>query len=272
MRRADASPTVTYYNDDDPWCVAWLDALVSSGVLPYGPIDSRSITAVSAADLRGFRACHFFAGIGGWAEALRLAAWPDTIQVWTGSCCQPFSNAGLGRGATDARHLWPEWYRLICECRPTAILGEQTAGARGLDWLDVVRADLEDAGYAVAAAGLPACGVGAPHRRQRLWFVADRGVDLTASGGRAGIGTAATRRESPEPSPGPWSRVEWIACADGRRRPIEPGILPLAYGVPGRMGRLRGYGNAIVPAVAALFIRAYLDARAGVTDQPELFA
>jgi DNA (cytosine-5)-methyltransferase 1 len=66
--------------------------------------------------LRGFTQCHFFAGIGVWSYALRLAGWPDDRPVWTGSCpCQPFSAAGKGAGFADERHLWPAWHHLIRE-------------------------------------------------------------------------------------------------------------------------------------------------------------
>jgi hypothetical protein len=116
---------------------------------------------------------HFFAGIGGWSYALRLAGVPDSASIWTGSCpCQPFSDAGKGLGIRDPRHLWPTWFDLIRECRPTAILGEQVASRDGLLWLDLVRADLEGCGYSFGASDLCAAGVGAPHIRQRLYFVA----------------------------------------------------------------------------------------------------
>lgn len=56
-----------------------------------------------------------------------------------------------------------------------------------------------------------------------------------------------------------WGDADWIACADGKYRPVEPGSFPLAHGAPARVGRLRAYGNAIVPQVAATFIRAVMD-------------
>ena len=59
----------------------------------------------------------------------------------------------------------------------------------------------------------------------------------------------------------PWYQADWIECRDDKRRPVEPGTFPLAHGIPGRVGRLRAYGNAIVPQVAAEFIKAYLDSR-----------
>ena len=87
--------------------------------------------------------------------------------------CQPFSTAGKQRGCEDDRHLWPTFFRLIRECRPASIFGEQVAGINGLAWIDHVFADLENQDYAVGAADLPACGAGAPHRRQRLFWVAN---------------------------------------------------------------------------------------------------
>src|SRR5208282_2770454 len=84
-----------------------------------------------------------------------------------------FSASGKRGGFSDRRHLWPSWFRLIREYRPDTIFGEQVASKDGLAWLDVVSADLEGAGYAIGAADLCAAGVGAPHIRQRLYFVAE---------------------------------------------------------------------------------------------------
>ena len=121
-----------------------------------------------------FTHVHWFAGIGGWALALRLAGWPDDRPLWTGSCpCQPFSAAGKQKGGADDRHLWPHWARLIRECRPDTIVGEQVASAVAHGWLDAVFDDLEGLSYACGAACLPAASVGAPHLRQRVWFVAE---------------------------------------------------------------------------------------------------
>src|SRR5690606_23933240 len=93
--------------------------------------------------------------------------------VWTGSCpCQPYSSAGARKGDDDPRALWWAWRWLIDQCRPAVIFGEQVASKDGREWLSGVRADLEAMGYVVGAADLPAAGVGAPHIRQRLWWVA----------------------------------------------------------------------------------------------------
>ena len=151
-----------YYNENEPKAAAWLRALIAAGHITPGDVDERSITDVQPSDLVGFTQCHFFAGIGGWSYALRLAGWPDDRPIWTGSCpCQPFSGAGQGGGHTDARHLWPEFFRLIQKCRPPVVAGEQVASRLGRYWLAAVRADLETLGYAVGAADLCAASVGA---------------------------------------------------------------------------------------------------------------
>lgn len=164
---------MTIYNEIEPFAAEWMRNLIAGGHIAPGVVDERSIVDLRATDVAGPGQRHFFAGIGGWSYALRLAGVPDDADVWTGSCpCQPFSAAGKRGGLDDARHLWPEWFRLIAECRPAIVLGEQVASADGLAWLDAVSTDLEGAGYAVGAADLCAAGVGAPHIRQRLYFVA----------------------------------------------------------------------------------------------------
>ena len=164
---------VAYYNELEPYAAEWLRNLIKAGHIPHGEVDTRSIVDVAPDDLRGFTQCHFFAGIGGWSHALRLAGWPDDRPVWTGSCpCQPFSVAGKGAGTDDPRHLWPHFHRLISAVRPPVVMGEQVAGAAGYGWLDGVRADLEREGYAGRGADLPALAVNAPHIRQRLYWVA----------------------------------------------------------------------------------------------------
>jgi len=86
-----------YYNEIDPFAAEWLRQLIKDGLIADGEVDERSIEDVTPNELAGFTQCHFFAGIGGWSYALRLAGWPDDQPVWTGSCpCQPFSTAGKG--------------------------------------------------------------------------------------------------------------------------------------------------------------------------------
>jgi DNA (cytosine-5)-methyltransferase 1 len=183
-------PTI-YYNDNCPQVCAWVRQLMFDGLIPYGVVDSRSILDVQPADLKGFTQCHFFCGIAGWAYALKLAGWPSTRPVWTGSPpCQPFSAAGKLEGKDDARHLAPHFISLVGACRPPVLFGEQVASAavfgksakrvRGAPewaWLDDLSDRLEAAHYAVGASDIPAAGVGAPHIRQRTFFGAIRLAD-----------------------------------------------------------------------------------------------
>ena len=163
-----------YYNENNPFAAAWLRELIKARHIAPGEVDTRSIADVMPNDVAGFTQCHFFAGIGVWSYALRRAGWSDDRPVWTGSCpCQPFSSSGKQRGFKDERHLWPEFYRLISECRPPVCFGEQVASKPGLAWLDLVQTDLENAGYAVGAVDTCSAGVGSPHLRQRLYWVAD---------------------------------------------------------------------------------------------------
>jgi DNA (cytosine-5)-methyltransferase 1 len=351
---------MVYYNEIDPYAAQWLRNLIAAGHIAKGEVDERSIQLVDSADLAGFAQCHFFAGIGVWSHALRLAGWPDDKPVWTGSCpCQPFSAAGKRNGFDDERHLWPDFFRLIRERRPSVVFGEQVASKDGLEWLDLVQADLEGAGYTSAAADLCAAGVGAPHIRQRLYWVADaddprlegrgavrqradqcvvgpngvanglvdasderherhsgdgreaqrrsehadgvvglanassercNGIDprlrgrrqqqdcVEAAGGREDVrprrflsarelaqipytGRYVDPARNPSPTNGYWRDADWLFCRDGKWRPVEPGTFPLAHGATSRVGRLRAYGNAIVPQVAQAFIEAFMECR-----------
>lgn len=165
---------MNYYNEHDPKAAAWLRVLIDEGHIAKGEVDERDIQDVRANELAGYAQCHFFAGIGGWSLALRLAGIPDDYPVWTGSCpCQPFSCAGSGMAEDDERHLWPDFRNLIGQRRPPIVFGEQVESKLGREWLAGVRADLEAACYRFAAADLCAAGVGAPQRRQRLFWVAN---------------------------------------------------------------------------------------------------
>ena len=306
------------YNEIDEYAARWIGNLIAADHVAPGTVDTRSIAELTAEDVRHATQAHFFAGIAVWSAALRAAGWPDGAPIWTGSCpCQPFSQAGRGGGVTDDRHLWPEWFRLIRECRPPVIVGEQVASPAGLAWLDVVLADLEGAGYACAAIDFCAASVGAPHQRQRLYFVAvaagyrladnrhegrqQIGEDAQGSAGRSkakGLeqrplyggakhmgASAMALADKPHPlhgnqprgwrlvQPAPhatsgfWGAADWIPCADGKARPVEPGTFPLAHGATARVGRLRAYGNAIVRPQAQAFIEAVIEMLTA-TDEP----
>lgn len=163
-----------YYNEIDPFAAQWLRNLIAAGHIAPGEVDERSIEDVTPDDLRGFTQCHFFAGIGVWSHSLRLAGWPDDRPVWTGSCpCQPFSPAGKGDGFADERHLWPQFFHLISERRPQHVFGEQVAAGNANVWFDLVQADLEGVGYAFGLVPFTSAGVGAPHIRERAYWVAN---------------------------------------------------------------------------------------------------
>ncbi|HHO3532582.1 TPA: DNA cytosine methyltransferase [Klebsiella pneumoniae] len=163
-----------YYNEIDPFAAQWLRNLIAAGHIAPGEVDERSIEDVTPDDLIGFNQCHFFAGIGVWSHSLRLAGWPDDRPVWTGSCpCQPFSPAGKGDGFADERHLWPQFFHLISERRPQHVFGEQVAAGNANVWFDLVQADLEGMGYAFGLVPFTSAGIGAPHIRERAYWVAN---------------------------------------------------------------------------------------------------
>ncbi|MGR4042859.1 DNA cytosine methyltransferase [Pseudomonas sp. 910_21] len=163
-----------YYNEIDPYAAQWLRNLIAAGHIAPGDVDERSIEDVHPDDLKPYTQCHFFAGIGVWSYALRRAGWSDDRPVWTGSCpCQPFSSAGEGAGFDDERHLWPHFHWLIRERQPAELLGEQVASKDADPWLDLVQADMEAMGYAFGAVAFPSAGIGAPHIRDRTYWVAN---------------------------------------------------------------------------------------------------
>lgn len=247
---------MNYYNEFDPKAAAWLRELIKAGLIPSGEVDERSITDVRPDELAGFRQCHFFAGIGGWPYALALVGWPADREVWTGSCpCQPWSNANVnGLGIEDKRHLWPSWFRLICERQPNLLFGEQVYGAVRKGWIDVAALDLESVGYAFASIGIPAMAVGADHERARIWFCADAQCKRWERHQQV-IGIFESTK-TPHTVTG-YSFTGARSALDGDYRDILP-----CDGLSVAMERdaLKGYGNAIVPQVAAEFIKAYLEA------------
>ncbi|MCT2785227.1 DNA cytosine methyltransferase [Klebsiella aerogenes] len=296
-----------YYNEIDPFAAQWLRNLIAAGHIAPGEVDERSIEDVIPDDLRGFTQCHFFAGIGVWSHSLRLAGWPDDKPVWTGSCpCQPFSAAGKGDGFADERHLWPHFFHLISERRPQHVFGEQVASGNANTWFDLVQADLEGVGYAFGLVPFTSAGIGAPHIRERAYWVAEsageqcqklllglaQGVGSLDNADKPGLerhfrnDSAAGREGATGPVAAPgihsrplevngfWRDADWLLCRDGKWRPVEPGTFPLVDGAaarlgrvePGvarvassnRVGRLKGYGNAINAQAATAFIRAYM--------------
>ena len=253
-----------YYNEFDPYAAQWLRNLIEAGHIAPGIVDERSIEDVTPNDLRGFTQCHFFAGIGAWSLALRNAGWPDERPVWTGSCpCQPFSAAGAGAGFADPRHLWPSFAWLIRQCRPAVVFGEQVASKAVEPWVDLVHANLEALGYAFGVVPFPSAGVGAPHIRDRLFWVADsdgrgRKVEILHDRNCSTESLVGEASRSGMRGDALWRSPEWVRGVDNKCRPVEPGTFPVAHEITSRVGRLRAYGNAINAEAAREFIAAYL--------------
>ncbi|XRA86499.1 DNA cytosine methyltransferase [Pseudomonas putida] len=169
--------------------------------------------------------------VGVWSYALRRAGWPDDRPVWTGSCpCQPFSAAGAGAGFDDQRHLWPHFHWLISERQPAIVFGEQVASKDAEPWLDLVQADVEALAYAFGAVAFPSAGVGAPHIRDRTYWVAHAAGQRQhwRRAGYSGDGRDATR-----------IKLERLRDADGLGNPGRPrldqriGIAGVLGGAPG---------------------------------------
>lgn len=255
-----------YYNEFDKKKCAMLKQLMDDGHISQGVIDDRPIQDVTAHEVQEYDRCHFFAGIGLWDYALNQAGWDDT-QVWTGSCpCQPFSSAGRRKGKEDGRHLWPIWQSLISECKPAIIYGEQVNSAIAYGWLDDVYQGLESQGYAVGSAVLPACGIGSPQNRQRLWFVG-HSEHFRSSSTEKFFSTSETIYDNTQGTDSalestrtnlPWqlSSKNTEEYPDGKKRFFKPGVCKLVDGYPHRHDLINAIGNGIVPQLATIFIEA----------------
>lgn len=205
--------------------------------------------------------------------------------------CQPFSTAGRRKGTDDERYLWPEMLRVIREVQPAYVVGENVAGIYSMDdgrVFEQVFLDLENEGYAVQPYRIPACAVGAPHRRDRWWFVAAQDAYIRVNGepqtgdrinrdacaadevrvvananciGHTGQGwnggplySATYRKGSDHKSlyanqfKEPWHEVATRLCR------VDDG-LP-AWVDRHRASRLKSLGNAIVPQVAYPILKA----------------
>jgi DNA (cytosine-5)-methyltransferase 1 len=221
------------------------------------------------------------------------------IHLLTGGFpCQPFSVAGKRRGKEDNRHLWPEMLRAIREVRPRWVIGENVAGIIRME-LDQVLSDLEIEGYQTEPFLIPVCALNAPHRRDRVWIVArstQNSLD-SGNGGRGNGDTQRCERalQTQRPNSEPQhptnhtednelpladltiKRLQRINNKPPRRSRLEQFIghanrewlkswLEVATrlcrvddGVPNRVDRLKGLGNAIVPQVAQVIMEAIKD-------------
>lgn len=213
-----------------------------------------------------------------------------TIDTYRGHCgeqsptllsggfpCQPFSVAGKQKSTADDRYLWPEMFRVVQELRPTWILGENVPGIISLA-LDDVLSDLEGAGYSCRAFLIPACGVGALHKRDRCFIVAKSGI-LADGETRQTAGTIGKKGKSwyyvsggslrcrseksnmhisnpnnerckecdSSPITGGSGFHPWAADPRGMQWEVEPAVGRVVDGIPSGVDRLRALGNAVVP-------------------------
>jgi DNA (cytosine-5)-methyltransferase 1 len=248
-----------YYNEIDPGAAEWLRRLIAHDLIPAGDVDERSIEDVHAADLVGYGQCHFFAGLGGWPLAFRLAGIPDDANGWSGSVpCPDYSVAsnahGGAKGQGGSRHLWPAFRPLIAQRRPAIVVGEQVASAIGWGWWDEVAMDVEAEGYAAAQAVLRADAFGARHQRRRIYWVADAGgAGLEGPGKVRRIPGAAAAALAKYGDPLAQSR----RALDGDLS----GLLPRdGVSIKLERGAVKAFGNAIVPEVAQAFLECVMDA------------
>ena len=204
--------------------------------------------------------------------------WRGATLLTGGFPCQPFSQAGQRRGKEDDRYLWPEMLRVISEAKPSWIVGENVAGIIRME-LDNVCSDLEGEGYEVQPVIIPACAKNAPHRRDRVWIIANskgsrcewrRSVKM---GKRGKMANGAERKNSIDPnsigkhddnsrygaskngrefkkadnvSKGLWD-IPWLEVATRFCR-VDDGLPSWVYS--DRVKRLKALGNAIVSQVA----------------------
>lgn len=197
--------------------------------------------------------------------------------VCGGFPCQPFSVAGKQRGDRDDRHLWPEMLRVIREVQPAWVIGENVIGLEGLA-LDQCVSDLEGNGFTVQVFDIPAAGVGAIHRRHRLWIVANAiGSQLRQQSGRGRWqGGEGPTKPDHNGAPRDAFYTDSNRCHQGRECitaprsngavrtigwPTEPPVCRADDGVSNRVDRLKSLGNAVVPQIPEIIGRAIMEAQ-----------
>ena len=178
--------------------------------------------------------------------------------------CQPFSTAGLRKGTEDDRHLWPEMLRVIGECQPRWVVGENVRGL--VSWSDglvfeTCCTDLEALGYSVQSFIVPACATGAPHRRDRVWIVAhnhngngnapdtDNELPKCGNGSREEGRSEQTERTKPLDESRGWEEFPTFPPVCGGNDGLPKELDGITFS-KWRKESIKAYGNAIVPQVA----------------------
>ena len=186
------------------------------------------------------------------------------IDIITGGYpCQPFSVAGRKKGEDDPRHLWPEYFRLVKECRPTWVIGENVSGHIKLG-LDTVISDLESEDYAVRPFSISASSIGANHQRERVWIVANS---------RRPRGPWSEFREENENETRKENAHQFERSSSTFKRwqrennwAVEPDVGRVAYGIPKRVDRLKSLGNSLVPQIPYYIGKTILEVMNGKTN------
>ena len=224
----------------------------------------------------------------------------DSIDIITGGYpCQPFSIAGRQKGEQDSRHLWPEYFRLVKELRPTWVIGENVSGHIKLG-LDTVIEDLESEDYAVRPFSISASSIGANHQRERIWILAhsrrsqwpraelrgenenetrkENANQFERSSSTSEVDVANTNNERLQRQ---WqSRNQFTprfnssreSSEEGQRTvgqgwwESEPNMGRVAHGIPKRVDRLKSLGNSLVPQIPYYIGKTILEVMNGKTN------
>jgi len=220
----------------------------------------------------------------------------DSIDIITGGYpCQPFSNAGKKQGEKDPRHLWPEMFRIIKECRPAWVIGENVSGHIKLG-LDSVLSDLEGEGYSTRVFSVSAASVGANHKRERVWILAHAGRALRSGpiikgeNEKKAEGKNSNNAQRPGEASGSHmadavkrnveaGRERRRAIREGHQEEgfpghaagrgenpwegwwtVEPEVGRMDHGIPRRVDRLKCLGNSLIPMIPYLIGRSIMEA------------
>jgi len=205
---------------------------------------------------------HHFPEADGYGDITKtnFTKYANTVDIVTGGFpCQPYSLAGKKKGKADDRHLWPEMLRAIREIQPRWVIGENVPGiinwSRGMV-VKEIKTDLENEGFKLLPPVIiPACAVNAPHRRDRIWFIAyAEGIN----GGKEYDNRQSIERRTPAQSGRLYRPQTWAESND--RDFLETSIFSKHDGLPGELDgitfskwlqqSIKAYGNAIVPQVA----------------------
>ena len=224
----------------------------------------------------------------------------DSIDIITGGYpCQPFSIAGRQKGEQDPRHLWPEYFRLVKELRPTWVIGENVSGHIKLG-LDTVIEDLESEDYSVRPFSISASSIGANHQRERIWILAhsrrsqwpraefrgenenetrqENANQFERSSSTSEVDVANTNDERLQRQ---WqSRNQFTprfnssreSSEEGQRTvgqgwwESEPNMGRVAHGIPKRVDRLKSLGNSLVPQIPYYIGKTILEVMNGKTN------